>query len=178
MYADATVDLDPELVVDVMMAVGERMSGQPLGAEARPAVEAMAEQEGRVVLRCRPYATFATPPRHLHRRGRPAHALGLGERPVGHTRPRLILRRRRAPPRRPGRPGERAGQATWTASLSSAGTRRRRSPRLTAAGVGATAGFAERLCITTSAVEYHLRKIFMKLGVGSRTQLAQIELSR
>jgi hypothetical protein len=66
-YADATVDPDPELVVDVMMAVGERMSGQPLGAEARPAVEAMAEQEGRVVLRCRPYATFATPPRHLHR---------------------------------------------------------------------------------------------------------------
>ena len=61
-YADATVDPDPELVVDVMMAVGERMSGQPLGAEARPAVEAMAEQEGRVVLRCRPYATFATPP--------------------------------------------------------------------------------------------------------------------
>jgi PPOX class probable F420-dependent enzyme len=66
-YADATVDPDPELVVDVMMAVGERMSGQPLGAEARPAVETMAEQEGRVVLRCRPYATFATPPRHLHR---------------------------------------------------------------------------------------------------------------
>ena len=70
-YADATVDPDPELVVDVMMAVGERMSGQPLGAEARPAVEAMAEQEGRVVLRCRPYATFATPPRHLHRVARP-----------------------------------------------------------------------------------------------------------
>jgi hypothetical protein len=50
-----------------MMAVGERMSGQPLGAEARPAVEAMAEQEGRVVLRCRPYETGATPPRHLDR---------------------------------------------------------------------------------------------------------------
>jgi hypothetical protein len=66
-YSDATVDPDPGLVVDVMMAVGERMSGRPLGAEARPAVEAMAEQEGRVVLRCRPYATFATPPRHLHR---------------------------------------------------------------------------------------------------------------
>jgi Pyridoxamine 5'-phosphate oxidase len=30
-YADAVVDDDPELVVDVMMAVGERMSGQPLG---------------------------------------------------------------------------------------------------------------------------------------------------
>ena len=44
-YADATVDTDPELVVDVMMAVGERMTGQPLGPEARPVVEAMAEQE-------------------------------------------------------------------------------------------------------------------------------------
>ena len=71
-YADATVDPDPELVVDVMMAVGERMSGQPLGAEARPAVEAMAEQEGRVVLRCRPYATVARRARHLHAAARPA----------------------------------------------------------------------------------------------------------
>ena len=52
-YADATVDPDPELVVDVMMAVGERMSG-------------------RVVLRCRPYVTFATPPRHLNRSGEAA----------------------------------------------------------------------------------------------------------
>jgi PPOX class probable F420-dependent enzyme len=65
-YADATVDRDPDLVVDVMMAVGERMSGQPLGPEARPAVQAMAKEEDRVVLRCRPYSTFATPPRHLH----------------------------------------------------------------------------------------------------------------
>jgi hypothetical protein len=48
------------------------MSGQPLGDEARPAVEAMAEEEGRVVLRCRPYVTFATPPRHLHRGGEAA----------------------------------------------------------------------------------------------------------
>jgi PPOX class probable F420-dependent enzyme len=66
-YADATVDRDPQLVVDVMMAVGGRMSGQPLGDEARPVVEAMAAEEHRVVVRCRPYATFAQPPRHLHR---------------------------------------------------------------------------------------------------------------
>ena len=26
----------------------------------------VAEQEGRVLVRCRPYATFVTPPRHLH----------------------------------------------------------------------------------------------------------------
>ena len=50
-----------------MMAVGGRMSGTPLPEAARPAVEAMAKAEDRVVLRCRPYATFAQPPRHLHR---------------------------------------------------------------------------------------------------------------
>lgn len=66
-YADAVVDTDPDLIVDVMMAVAGRMSGQPLGEEARPLVAAMAEEEQRVVLRCQPYATFAQPPRHLHR---------------------------------------------------------------------------------------------------------------
>jgi hypothetical protein len=66
-YCDAVLDDDPRLVVDVMMAVGGRMSGKPLSEEARPTVEAMAEKEDRVVVRCRPYATFATPPRHLHR---------------------------------------------------------------------------------------------------------------
>jgi PPOX class probable F420-dependent enzyme len=66
-YADATIERDPDLVVDVMMAVGGRMSGEPLPEEARPVVAAMAAEEGRVVLRCRPYATFAQPPRHLHR---------------------------------------------------------------------------------------------------------------
>ena len=42
------------------------MSGQPLGEDARPFVAALAEDEGRVVLRFRPYETFAQPPRHLH----------------------------------------------------------------------------------------------------------------
>src|SRR5215468_6457670 len=39
-YCDARVDTDPELVVDVMMAVGGRMSGQLLPDEARPVVQA------------------------------------------------------------------------------------------------------------------------------------------
>jgi PPOX class probable F420-dependent enzyme len=65
-YADAVINRDRDLVVDVMMAVGERMSGQHPGEDARPFVSEMAERENRVVIRCRPYTTFATPPRHLH----------------------------------------------------------------------------------------------------------------
>ncbi|MEM9562572.1 MAG: pyridoxamine 5'-phosphate oxidase [Actinomycetota bacterium] len=65
-YCDAMIDRDRSLTVDVMMAVGGRMSGTDLDASARPFVEAMAEEEDRVVLRCRPSTTFATPPRHLH----------------------------------------------------------------------------------------------------------------
>lgn len=66
-YCDAVVDDDPDLVVDVMMAVAGRMSGETIPEDARPLVAAMAEEEDRVVLRCRPYSTFAQPPRHLHR---------------------------------------------------------------------------------------------------------------
>jgi PPOX class probable F420-dependent enzyme len=66
-YADATVERDNDLVVDVMMAVAARMSGEELPESARPVVAAMAAEEERVVVRCRPYATFAQPPRHLHR---------------------------------------------------------------------------------------------------------------
>jgi PPOX class probable F420-dependent enzyme len=70
-YADATIERDTDLVIDVMMAVGARMSGQELGEDARPIVAAMAAEEDRVVVRCRPYATFAQPPRHLHRNDQP-----------------------------------------------------------------------------------------------------------
>lgn len=66
-YADAVIERDRDLVVNVVMAVAGRMSGQQLGEEARPYVEEMAIKEDRVVVRCRPYATFAQPPRHLHR---------------------------------------------------------------------------------------------------------------
>lgn len=65
-YCDAVIDDDDETLIDVMMAVAERMSGEPVGPELRPAVKAVAAQENRVLVRCRPYATFVTPPRHLY----------------------------------------------------------------------------------------------------------------
>jgi hypothetical protein len=65
-YCDAVIEDDDETLIDVMMAVAERMSGEPLAPELRPAIKAVAEEENRVLLRCRPYATFVTPPRHLH----------------------------------------------------------------------------------------------------------------
>jgi hypothetical protein len=66
-YCDSTIERDPEIVTDVMMGVAWRMSGQELQAGARPMVAAMGAKEGRIVLRCRPTSTFASPPRHLHR---------------------------------------------------------------------------------------------------------------
>jgi PPOX class probable F420-dependent enzyme len=60
-YADAVVDADPKLAVDVLMAVAGRMAGQPTSEDTRPFFESMAEEEHRVVLRCRPYETFAPP---------------------------------------------------------------------------------------------------------------------
>jgi hypothetical protein len=65
-YCDAVIEDDDETLIDVMMGVAERMSGEPLAPELRPAVKAVAKEENRVLVRCEPYATFVTPPRHLH----------------------------------------------------------------------------------------------------------------
>jgi PPOX class probable F420-dependent enzyme len=58
-YADAAIDPDRELAVDVLMAVAGRLSGEAPSDETRPFFESMADEEDRVVLRCRPYETFA-----------------------------------------------------------------------------------------------------------------------
>jgi PPOX class probable F420-dependent enzyme len=65
-YCDATVDSDFDRVVDVMMRIAGVMAGSPMPDEVRPTVADGARAEQRVVLRLRPYATFYTPPRHVH----------------------------------------------------------------------------------------------------------------
>jgi PPOX class probable F420-dependent enzyme len=65
-YGKAKIETDPDAVVNLMMKVGELMSGNPLPDAARPAVRAMAEKEKRVVVRVTPQATFETPPKHLN----------------------------------------------------------------------------------------------------------------
>jgi hypothetical protein len=61
-YADAVVDHNRALAVDVLMAVAGRMSAEVPTEGTRPFFESMADNEQRVVLRCRPSETFAQSP--------------------------------------------------------------------------------------------------------------------
>jgi len=67
LYCDAEVDDDIAHAVDLMMAISGVMAGEPMPESARPDVDEMCRREHRVVLRLRPYATFQTPPRHVHK---------------------------------------------------------------------------------------------------------------
>ena len=65
-YCDAAVEREPKPVVDLMMRIAGVMAGKPMPESVRPMVEQGAQKEGRVVLRLTPYATFHSPPRHVH----------------------------------------------------------------------------------------------------------------
>ncbi len=65
-YCDAQVETEPEAVVDLMMRIAGVMAGKPMPESVRPLVAEGARREGRVVLRLRPYATFHSPPKHVH----------------------------------------------------------------------------------------------------------------
>jgi PPOX class probable F420-dependent enzyme len=65
-YCDAELDTDFHATVDVMMRIAGVMAGAPMSEDVRPMVEEGARQENRVAVRLRPYATFYTPPRHVH----------------------------------------------------------------------------------------------------------------
>ena len=65
-YCDAEIDTAFDSVVDVMMRIAGVMAGQPMSEDVRPMVEEGARVEKRVAVRLKPYATFYTPPRHVH----------------------------------------------------------------------------------------------------------------
>jgi hypothetical protein len=65
-YCDARVETEPSAVVDLMLRIAGVMAGKPMPESLRPLVAEGARREGRVVLRLRPYATFHSPPRHVH----------------------------------------------------------------------------------------------------------------
>jgi hypothetical protein len=66
-YGDAVVDQNAGLAAGVLNQVLGLMVGEPVPPERWPHVKEMAQRENRVVIRVRPYATFATPPRHVYR---------------------------------------------------------------------------------------------------------------
>ncbi len=79
-YCDAKIEREPRAVTDLMMRIAGVMAGKAMPESVRPMVEHGAQKEGRVVVRLKPYATFCTPPRHVHSENdvneRLTHALG------------------------------------------------------------------------------------------------------
>ena len=66
-YGHATLEEDFEQAVDVMRRVVDLMAGHEMPADKMPEIRRICQEENRVVIRFRPYATFATPPRHVHK---------------------------------------------------------------------------------------------------------------
>lgn len=58
---------DPGLAADVLTKVVEIMASDPVQPDRRPQIAEMAREEERLVVRVWPYATFETPPRHVHK---------------------------------------------------------------------------------------------------------------
>ena len=65
-YGDATVEEDFDQAVDVLRRVIDLMAGQETPASKLPEIQRMCREEGRVLIRFKPYASFATPPRHVY----------------------------------------------------------------------------------------------------------------
>jgi PPOX class probable F420-dependent enzyme len=65
-YGYAELSRDHDLAVDVLARVVGIMAGEEVPENRRPQIEQMVDEEGRVVIRVTPYATFETPPRHVY----------------------------------------------------------------------------------------------------------------
>src|SRR2546429_4567561 len=68
-YGDATLEEDFDQAVDVLRRVIDLMAEKDVSSDKLAEIERMAREENRVVIRVRPYATFATPPRHVYQAG-------------------------------------------------------------------------------------------------------------
>lgn len=66
-YGTARLETGREQGADLLRRIVELMAGQPVPAERWEQIAKLAEEEQRVVIRVTPYATFATPPRHVNR---------------------------------------------------------------------------------------------------------------
>jgi PPOX class probable F420-dependent enzyme len=66
-YGTATLEEDFDQAVDVLRQVIDLMAGEQMPASKLPEIERMCREESRVVIRFKPYATFATPPRHVYK---------------------------------------------------------------------------------------------------------------
>ena len=66
-FGDATIDRDPDVILDVAIRGVELMSGSKVPLELHDTIREKARAENRVVIRLRPTSTFYTPPRHTHR---------------------------------------------------------------------------------------------------------------
>ena len=62
---DATMESDPERVIDSMVALYALMAGKAMPESVRANAAQTANQERRIIMRVKPYATFETPPRHV-----------------------------------------------------------------------------------------------------------------
>jgi PPOX class probable F420-dependent enzyme len=66
-YGRAVLERDEAQAADLLRQVVELMAGEPVPAERLEQIAEMAREEDRVVIRVTPYATFETPPRHVHK---------------------------------------------------------------------------------------------------------------
>lgn len=66
-YGKAVLETDFTQAVDVLRRVIDLMAGEAMPESKLPAIERMAREEKRVVIRITPYATFETPPRHVYK---------------------------------------------------------------------------------------------------------------
>ena len=66
-YGNAVLETDEEQAADVLYQIIGVMAGEPVPDERREQIAQLSREEQRVVIRVRPYATFATPPRHVHK---------------------------------------------------------------------------------------------------------------